>query len=304
MKKIYIVGVVLIVVAWFLVVYFYVRVPKVEAPTEATVSTSTAAVQTPVTEPVDGYKNTSYQIEGKVVTLIHGAAETSSAPGSTSVNLTNYFGNEVRTDLNGDGKEDVVFLLTHQTGGTGVFYYVVAALKTDAGYKGSEALFIGDRIAPQTTEVKDGIITINYADRKAGASFAEPPTEGKSMQVRFDVPHMKFIAVTKEPTVSWTFEKSGDQDLSPQNKVTLTFNGKNIEVGTYAGLCVPLEAPVGDSGLLPGEVSGVLCWWAGGGDEIGVFKEGDGYVVKVGAQDEGDAQSAGFRGDFKTLMKL
>jgi hypothetical protein len=195
MKKAYVVGGVFVVV-WFLVVYFYVRVPKVEAPTEAPASTATSSVAVSPAPVTDGYKNASYRIEGDEVTLVQGAAETPSAPGSASVNLTNYFGNEVMADLNGDGKQDVVFLLTRQTGGTGVFYYVVVALKTDTGYKGSEAFFVGDRIAPQTTEVKDGVVVVNYADRKAGATFAEPPTEGKSLRLRFDPQTMKFAPDT------------------------------------------------------------------------------------------------------------
>jgi hypothetical protein len=86
--------------------------------------------------------------------------------------------------------------------------------------------------------------------------------------------------------------------------VTLIYNGKSIAVGTYPCLCAPLDVSTDKNSLLAGEISGVLCWWAGSGDEIGIFKEGNGYVVKVGSQDEGDAESPGFRGDFKTVMNL
>lgn len=193
MKKAYLTGVLLVVTVLLLAVYFYFRVPKAEAPTQLPLSATTTKAEIIPVPQTDGYKNTSYLIEGDDIMLKNGSAETPSAPGSPSMNLTDYFGNEVTTDLNADGKQDVVFLLTHQTGGTGVFYYIVAALKTDSGYKGSQAFFIGDRIAPQTTEVKEGVIIVNYADRKVGATFAEIPTEAKSLQLQFEVASMKFI---------------------------------------------------------------------------------------------------------------
>ena len=94
------------------------------------------------------------------------------APGSASKILTRYFGNEIRHDLNGDGREDVVFLLTQETGGSGVFYYAVAALDTEQGYVGSEGLLLGDRIAPQTTEIGTGnIVIVTYADRAPGKAL-------------------------------------------------------------------------------------------------------------------------------------
>lgn len=304
MKKVYGVGVALLILVGFLIVYFYVRVPRAEAPSPATSDVS-ATTSAPV---LRSYKNAMYRIEGVDTTLVDGVSEVSAVPGSAEVITTTYFGNEAKTDLNGDGKEDVVFLLTHATGGTGLFYYVVAALSTEDGYKGSEAYFLGDRIAPQTTQAKGTEVIVNYVDRKEGATFAEPPTEGKTLRLHFDVASMKFITDTKKPTISWSYaplppsELVEGMDASPKTRVTLTFNGKSYDVGTYTGTCSPLDATTGESSLLPHEVSGVLCWWAGGGDEIGVFYENNSYVVKVGKQDEGDAKSPGFRGDFKMLL--
>src|SRR3569833_2092325 len=68
------------------------------------------------------YKDATYVIDGTPVTLVHGEAQTPAAPGSASMVITNYFGNELKADLNGDGKEDVAFILTQQTGGSGTFY--------------------------------------------------------------------------------------------------------------------------------------------------------------------------------------
>jgi len=44
-------------------------------------------------------------------------------------------------------------LLTQETGGSGIFYYVAFALNTENGYAGGRTVLLGDRIAPQTTEL-------------------------------------------------------------------------------------------------------------------------------------------------------
>lgn len=126
------------------------------------------------------YKNATYIIENQPVKLNNGYSEIEAAPGSASKITTEYFGNEVMGDLNGDGAPDVALLLTQETGGSGVFYYLAAALKTDTGVKPTNAVFLGDRIAPQTTEIHDGIITVNYADRKLTEPMTKAPSIGVS----------------------------------------------------------------------------------------------------------------------------
>jgi hypothetical protein len=130
--------------------------------------------------PLEGYKNISYQIEGENILLKNGSAEKEVAPGSASKIITHYFGNEVRGDFNKDGKEDLAFILTNSEGGTGTFYYVVAALGKDGGYSGTNGILLGDRIAPQTTEFRDGTIIVNYADRKPSDAMTENPSVGVS----------------------------------------------------------------------------------------------------------------------------
>ena len=130
-------------------------------------------------EPVTA-ENAAYSVNGENITLVNGQAEKEIAPGSTSKEITKYFGNRAVGDLNGDGAQDVSFLITQDNGGSGIFYYVVAALFTENGYQGTNAILLGDRIAPQSTEIKDGQITVNYADRKADESFAVSPSVGVS----------------------------------------------------------------------------------------------------------------------------
>jgi heat shock protein HslJ len=133
-------------------------------------------------------KDATYGIDGQSVTA--------------SVITTQYFGNEVSHDFDGDGRQDTVFILTQNTGGSGTFYYVVVALNTVNGYVGSHGLFLGDRIAPQTTEIaqspgNSNIVVVNYADRKPNESFAVAPSVAKSIWLLLDPKTMQFGEVAQ-----------------------------------------------------------------------------------------------------------
>ena len=141
----------------------------------------------PITEPalvLPDYKNATYLIEGSFITLTDGIFEMEIAPGSASRVTTRYFGNEAIGDLNKDGKNDIAFLLTQSTGGSGTFFYLVAALQTTSGVEGTNAIFLGDRIAPQNTTIQNGIITVNYADRNPGEPFTTQPSLGVSKYLK------------------------------------------------------------------------------------------------------------------------
>jgi hypothetical protein len=144
---------------------------------------------------VTDHKDLEYRIDGTTVKLKDGFAEIEAAPGSASKTTTRYFGNEYEVDLNNDGRQDVVFLLTQETGGSGVFYYVVAALNTEQGYVGSDAYLLGDRIAPQTIETSNNprhknVIVANYADRAGGEPMSTVPSIGKSAYLKLDTTNM------------------------------------------------------------------------------------------------------------------
>ncbi len=85
-------------------------------------------------------------------------------------------------DVNSDGKIDTVVLLAESGGGSGVFIYAAAYVSGPVNYKGSNAVFIGDRIAPQSVTVSNGIATVKYLDRKENEPFAAEPTVPASKQ--------------------------------------------------------------------------------------------------------------------------
>lgn len=164
------------------------------------------------------YKDAEYIINGDRVTLVDGRAEVEEAPGSASKIVTQYFGNEISTDLDKDGRDDVVFLITQEGAGSGIFYYVVAALNTDRGYIGSEAFFLGDRIAPQTTEKGDGnIVIVNYANRLPEEPFSSPATVGESIWLVLDPQSRQFGEVEQN------FEGEADPSLMSLDMKTWTW---------------------------------------------------------------------------------
>lgn len=146
------------------------------------------------------YKNTSYMIDMKAVQLTDGYHESEIAPELATKVITRYFGNEFITDLDGDGDNDVAFILTQETGGSGIFYYAVAALNTKNGYIGSDGYFLGDRIAPQSTNMSQNprhknVVVFNYVDRSPEESMSVQPSIGKSVYLKIDSETMRWSIV-------------------------------------------------------------------------------------------------------------
>lgn len=128
------------------------------------------------------HKNAEFIIEGEQVKL---------------GDAVRYFGNDLIINLNDDGRDDVVFLITHEPGGSGIFYYAVAALNTEDGYVGSDGYFLGDRIAPQTIEVSQNprhvnVVVVNYVDRAPGEPMTAQPSVGKSVYLKLDPTAMQW----------------------------------------------------------------------------------------------------------------
>lgn len=141
-----------------------------EAPSEPT------AKRPPAAKPEDSI----FIIDGAPVGLMDGQASEAAAPGSESAIVTRIFGVPVAADLDLDGDTDAAVMLSRETPGSGTFYYAAASIKEDWGYRGTEARLLGDRIAPQTLEVRDGLIIANYAERKPGEPMTAQPSVGVS----------------------------------------------------------------------------------------------------------------------------
>lgn len=139
--------------------------------------------------------NTQYWIEGRAVVLVDGKSETS-IDGAAAKVVTRAMGQGLRQDLNADGRDDAVFILTQESGGSGTFVYVVAAIASDSGFRGSAGYFLGDRIVTQSLQPgMRGSIVVTYFDRGAQQPFSDPPREIRSLNLLFDATAMRFDAL-------------------------------------------------------------------------------------------------------------
>lgn len=140
--------------------------------------------------------NTTYYIDGQSVILVDGKSEVEAAPGSASKTTTMIFGEPVMGDLSGDGNADAAIFLTQSSGGSGTFYYAAAAIRGMDGNmaRGTNTIFLGDRIAPQNIEIKNGKMIANYADRDIREPMTASPSIGVSKYFVYDGTALKEVA--------------------------------------------------------------------------------------------------------------
>ena len=124
--------------------------------------------------------NAIYLIDGRAVKLTDKYFESEIAPNSASKMKVLVFGEPVYGDLDNDGDEDVLLILTVDMGGSGTFYYGVVALNYPDGWRGTNAVLMGDRIAPQTNQIINNLAIVNYAIRGEGEPISGSPSIGKS----------------------------------------------------------------------------------------------------------------------------
>jgi hypothetical protein len=122
----------------------------------------------------------SYLIGEDAVSLVEGMAVRPAAPGAAEKVETSLFGMPEWGDLDGDGDEDAAVLLIQRTGGSGSFHYVAAALSQKEGFSGTNAVLLGDRVAPQTLQIRNGVILASYAERAAAQPMSAAPTEART----------------------------------------------------------------------------------------------------------------------------
>ncbi len=109
------------------------------------------------------------------------------------------------------------------------------------------------------------------------------------------------VSTKHKEAFAWTYQTVENKDTGEiKTKVFLLTGTKKYDTGSYAGTCSQIKS----ANLIEGEVSAVLCWYAGFGDEIGVFKDSTGYVVKHGEVQEGTNEDKGFRGNFKEILSF
>lgn len=107
------------------------------------------------------------------------------------------------------------------------------------------------------------------------------------------------VSSVKSSDVTWKFENAPEDDSGiPSTKVSVQIQQNIYTLGTYQGTCSVR------SNLDVFELSGALCWYAGFGDEFGVYKENNRIIIKHRQVDEGTAETGVQKGNFEALLTL
>jgi heat shock protein HslJ len=192
---------------------------------------------TPVPPAAFDPANATYTFDGRPITLVNGRAF-EAASGSEVAVTTTMFGQPVSGDLNGDGMNDAVVMLVRDTGGTGTFYYVAADINQAGLNQGTNAIVLGDRIAPQNVETSSGQVIANYADRNPGEPMTTPPSLGVSKY--FTVTAGRLVPVQKLSSITnrawkWVHTQMNSGVLVSPKKAdafTVTFHDDGSVTGT------------------------------------------------------------------------
>lgn len=168
------------------------------------------------------FLSASYTIENNVIKLENGKSEIEITSGSATKTMTSAWGKPVYGDLNGDRVDDSALILVQDPGGSGTFYYVGAALiDSNNKYIETNTLLLGDRILLEDIEIKEGVITVKYKDRKSD----QPMTETRSIDAskKFEVENGMLNEITnqnksneEEYSVAKTVAKDNNNVFYPQ----------------------------------------------------------------------------------------
>ncbi|MEK7177069.1 MAG: hypothetical protein AAB719_02155 [Patescibacteria group bacterium] len=129
--------------------------------------------------------NATFTFDGEAVTLRDGQSEEAVVPGSAVMEETLLLDKFAYGDINSDGKEDTLLLLARYGAGSGTFIYLAAVVSGPVTYRGTEAVFIGDRVTPQSISVNGSTATVKYLDRKSDEALAAEPTVLTSKQFTY-----------------------------------------------------------------------------------------------------------------------
>lgn len=163
---------VLLLIIIALVIYVFVVDKKTKENRFINVDTSATSTKNINFDPL----NFTYDIEGEKIVLVDGTSTVDILPGSAEKLETTVFEKPAVGDLNKDNKNDSAIMLVQDSGGTGLFYYLVAVINDVGVIKNTNSIFIGDRIEPMSVDIKDGKIELIYIDRNLNEPMTAEPT--------------------------------------------------------------------------------------------------------------------------------
>jgi hypothetical protein len=194
--------------------------------------------------------NAAYSLEGKTVCLTNGRSEVEAAPGSATKIVTSVFGEPIYGNIDGAGGVDAALILTHDPGGSGTFYYAAAALEENGRYQGTNAVLLGDRVAPQTVAIRNGVVEVNYADRRPQDAMAVSPSVGKTMYLILksgELSPIKPLGTGEQVLEGWVtigHEVRAFSPCTPKQELWLAGNSPALQaIKTAYGQALPNPKP-------------------------------------------------------------
>lgn len=117
----------------------------------------------------------SFTVDGRAYQLAGGRYEAPAAPGSATMVRLQLTDKRAVGDLDGDGKNDTLAVLSFDPGGSGAFWYAATLLSSRPGQPG-ETVLLGDRITVEVVRVAGGRAHLEFMDRRPGEPMTATPT--------------------------------------------------------------------------------------------------------------------------------
>lgn len=141
-------------------------------------------------------ENASYLIGDNWVQLTDGYSVIKNLSDVSSKTVTRIFSQTEFGDLDKKFGDDAALLLMQQCGGSGSFFYLTAALDAGGLYRGTNAVFLGDRIAPLSVTIRDKQIVVLYSDRRTDEPMVTMPTVIKARRFRMEGSHLMEVTLS------------------------------------------------------------------------------------------------------------
>lgn len=158
-------GLIFVMIVSVIVMMIVILVPRSNNLSQSQINS------TPRTYSAFDFGNQKMLVDGQLLTFVNG---TYKSEGHAAL-ITNRHVNSAETRA--------VAIIADNPGGSGIFYYLVGAMRKDGKEVYSQPILLGDRIKPVSVSVDDpqaednGIITVTYLDRPQDAPMAAEPTQ-------------------------------------------------------------------------------------------------------------------------------
>ncbi len=155
-------------------------------------------------------------------------------------------------DLNGDGSEDAAVLLIENSGGSGVFIYLVVVVQEDGNPVNIATVLIGDRVQLRKMTIDNGKIITDTLIPDTGRPITSPNLKLRTVYelrgselVITDSEDQGLVSVDDIGNSSWRLAEPGPDPIPPAVNITATFIEGRIS--GFAG-CNNYRARVEDRG--------------------------------------------------------